>query len=127
MKQDEREIRDLIATWLSASAAGDLETVLGLMSEDAVFLLPGQEPMRGRTAYEERSKGHSKMKIEGKSEIQEIEVHGDLAYCWNHLTITVTQEDGSTLRQSGPVLTVFRKEDDGRWRLYRDANLLTAE
>jgi uncharacterized protein (TIGR02246 family) len=127
VNQDEKEIRDLIATWMSASAAGDLETALGLMSEDVVFLLPGQAPMRGRAAYAERSKGHAKMKIGGSSEIQEIEVHGDFAYCWNQLTITVTPEDGPAMRRSGPVLTVFRKESDGRWRLYRDANLLTAE
>jgi uncharacterized protein (TIGR02246 family) len=127
MDDDEKQIRELIATWLDASAAANLETVLELMSEDAVFLLPGQPPMRGRAAYAEKSSGQAKMKIEGSADIQEIAIRDDLAYCWNHLTITVTPAGGSPVRRSGPVLTVFRKESDGRWRLYRDANLLTAE
>lgn len=34
MKSDEQEIRDLIATWMKATKAGDTDTVLGLMAED---------------------------------------------------------------------------------------------
>ena len=36
---------------MRASAAGDVERVLGLMAEDVVFLLPGQPPMRGRETF----------------------------------------------------------------------------
>lgn len=48
---DEQAIRDLIATWHKASAAGDLTTVLKLMAEDVVFLVAGKPPMRGRDAF----------------------------------------------------------------------------
>jgi ketosteroid isomerase-like protein len=34
---------------------------------------------------------------------------------------------GAPVRRSGYTLTILRKERDGRWRLARDANLLTAE
>ena len=44
MEADEREIRRLVTTWMSATKAGDLETVLGLMAEDVVFLLPAMRP-----------------------------------------------------------------------------------
>lgn len=33
---------------------------------------------------------------------------------------------GAAMRRSGYTLTILRKERDGRWRLARDANLLTA-
>ena len=48
MQDDERAIRDLIATWLEASKAGDTEKVLSLMADDVVFLVTGHPPMRGR-------------------------------------------------------------------------------
>src|SRR2546427_11716384 len=48
MQDDEQAIRQLVATWLSASKAGDTEKVLSLMADDVVFLVPGQPPMRGR-------------------------------------------------------------------------------
>jgi uncharacterized protein (TIGR02246 family) len=48
MDADERQIRDLIDRWHHATAAGDLDTVLGLMADDAVFLTPGKPPMTRR-------------------------------------------------------------------------------
>ena len=65
MTDDERAIRQVIETWMQASRDGDTATVLSLMTEDAVFMVPGREP--------------------------------------------------------------FGKEADGRWRLARDANLLTVK
>ena len=45
--QDKEKIREVVTTWMHATAEGDLETVLSLIAEDAVFLLSGQPPMRG--------------------------------------------------------------------------------
>ena len=40
MTDDERAIRELVATWMTASQAGDIDTVLGLMTDDVVFMVP---------------------------------------------------------------------------------------
>ncbi|MFM7830862.1 MAG: SgcJ/EcaC family oxidoreductase, partial [Planctomycetaceae bacterium] len=45
MQSDEEQIRGVVERWLSATAAGDAETILSLMTEDVVFLLPGRGPM----------------------------------------------------------------------------------
>ena len=37
MTSDEQAIRRLVALWHSATAAGDVDTVLGLMADDVVF------------------------------------------------------------------------------------------
>lgn len=50
MTEDESAIREAIATWMRASAAGDIDTVLGLMTDDVVFLVPGAEPF-GKEAF----------------------------------------------------------------------------
>ncbi len=125
---DTHQIRAVIATWIRASAADDLDTVLSLMAEDVVFLLPGRPPMRGRAAYAEASRSMiGKIKIAGTPEVQEVEVFGDYAYCWNHLSITITPvEGGAPMQRAGNILSIFRREPDGRWVLWRDANLLTA-
>jgi uncharacterized protein (TIGR02246 family) len=91
LTDDERSIRDLIAEWLSATAAGDLSKILTLMSEDVVFLIAGQPPMRGRDAFAAAFQaGLGKVRIEPKSTIQEIELAGNFAYCWNHLQVDIT-------------------------------------
>ncbi|HZV33941.1 MAG TPA: SgcJ/EcaC family oxidoreductase [Verrucomicrobiae bacterium] len=126
---DEQQIRDLVATWIRATTAGDLDTVLGLMSEDVVFLLPGQPPMRGREAYAARSRAmQGKFRIEGTSDIQEIQVSGNLAYCWNKLAVTVTPlPSGAAKRNSGYTLTILRKQPAGNWVVVRDANMVIPE
>jgi len=125
MQSDDQAIRDLVFTWLSASKAGDNDTVLGLMAEDAVFLQAGQEPIRGRAGFAQMQKSLAKVDIEATSDIQEIKVFGDWAYCWNLLTVLVTPHNGGApVKRAGNVLSVLQKQD-GRWLIVRDANMLT--
>ena len=126
MQDDETEIRQLVATWMSASKAGDTETVLSLMADDVVFLLPGQPPMIGKEAFAAASRpqpGQAPPQIDGKSEIKEIRVVGDWAFMWTQLSVSVTPAGGSPMRRAGHTLSILKKEN-GRWVLARDANLL---
>lgn len=126
MTGDQQAIFDLIAAWMAATRAGDLPAILDMMSEDVVFLRSGQPPMRGREAFAVGFKAAlQRFQLDARSDIQEIEITGDLAYCWNHLTVTMTPLDGKPpASQTGFVLSVLRKETDGRWRISRDANLI---
>jgi uncharacterized protein (TIGR02246 family) len=42
MTDDEAAIRQVVETWMVASRKGDLETVLALMTDDVVFMVPGR-------------------------------------------------------------------------------------
>jgi uncharacterized protein (TIGR02246 family) len=127
MTPDERAIRDIIARWLEASAAGDTSTVLSLMSDDVVFLVAGRPPF-GKAEFAAASNGLATHRIETASDIREVVVSGDLAYARSQLTVTMTPlAGGASMRRSGPTLSIFRRLGDGRWVLARDANLLTVE
>ena len=126
MQDDERAIRQLVATWLSASKAGDTEKVLSLMAEDVVFLVPGQPPMRGRAAFAAGQAGLQPFHLEATSEIQEVKVLGEWAYLWTKLSIVVTPKKGGLpIKRSGNTLSILKKQA-GAWVLFRDANMLTA-
>jgi uncharacterized protein (TIGR02246 family) len=129
MREDEQAIRDLIAIWQSATADGDLMQLLSLMAEDVVFLVPGQPPMRGRDAFAAAFQSAlQRFRIDSSSEIQEIKIAGDWAYCWNHLSVTMRPlQAGSPMRRAGYTLTILRMQPEGAWVIARDANLLTAE
>jgi uncharacterized protein (TIGR02246 family) len=124
MNDDERAIRELIATWMKVSQAGDIETVLSLMTDDVVFMVPGREPF-GKEAFAAAAQGMKGARMEGSSDIRELNVLGDWAYLRNHIAITITPPVGEPVRRAGYTLTILRKGPDGRWRLARDANLLT--
>ena len=124
MTDDEKEIRRSVETWMSATKRGDLDTVLGLMTEDVVFLVPGQAPMIGKKAYAKAAGMHAGVTFDGRSEIQEVVVLGDWAWMRQQLTVVVTPaKDGPETVRAGHTLSIFRKER-GRWLLARDANLL---
>jgi uncharacterized protein (TIGR02246 family) len=126
---DEQAIRELMATWHRASRAGDLTQVLELMADDAVFLTPGNPPMAGREAFAAGFRQVlGKFRLESTAEIQEIHVAAGWAYCWSHLTLKmIPTGPGAPVNRSGPVLSVLRKQPDGRWVLFRDANMLTVQ
>ncbi|WP_322056350.1 SgcJ/EcaC family oxidoreductase [Paraburkholderia sp. J63] len=124
MSDDERAIRQVVESWMAASQRGDTATVLGLMTDDAVFMVPGQEPF-GKAAFAAASKGMEGMTIEGKTGIVELKILGDWAFIRNQIDIAVTPPDGDTVRRAGYTLTLLQKGADGQWRLARDANLLT--
>lgn len=123
---DERAIRDVIATWMNASLAGDASTVLSLMTDDVVFLVAGRPPF-GKQEFAASQGAMAGYTITGSSDVREVSVSGDLAYARSHLTVSIEAPNGETIRRSGPALTIFRRQLDGRWLLARDANLLTRE
>jgi uncharacterized protein (TIGR02246 family) len=123
MTHDEQAIRDLIATWCRATEAGDLDSILPLMADDMVFLIPSHPPF-GKEHFADHFRGMAgNVQIGVKSEIEEIQVSGDMAYCRQKLAVTVTPAGGEPMEHSGYALGVYRREG-GRWVLARDANLV---
>lgn len=126
MSNDERTIRDLVETWLAATEAGDVPKVLSLMADDVVFSVAGRKPF-GKEEFSASAQGMKNVRIETKSEIQEITVLNGWAWLRNHLSLTITPPNGEPMRRSGYTLTILGKNPDGSWIIARDANMLTAE
>jgi uncharacterized protein (TIGR02246 family) len=110
---------------MTATKAGDLETVLSLMAEDVVFLLAGQPPMIGKSAFAAAAAAQSDQEppqFDGTSEIQEIKVFGEWAFMWTKLSVVVTPRGSApSMARAGHTL----KKQNGRWVLARDANMLS--
>ena len=127
MSDDERAIRELVAKWMAASQAGDTQTVLSLMTDDVVFMVPGREPF-GKQEFAAASQAMTGARLEGRRDIRELQVLGDdWAYLRSYLELSLTPPGGNTVRRAGHTLTILRKQADGRWLLSRDANLLNPQ
>jgi len=122
---DEQQIRAVIDAWGESSAAGDLTAQLNLMTKDVIFLTPGNPPMH----RDQFAVGFTAMikvvRLACRSSVQEITISGDLALCWNLLEVDFTPiEGGEISKHVGHTLTALRRGQDGKWRIWRDANLL---
>src|SRR3954447_6239639 len=126
MGNDEAQIRKLVDTWMLATKNNDLETVLKLMADDVVFMVPGQEPF-GKEQFAVLSKNMEGYRIDGTSEVQEIQVLGEWAWMRNRIRVTITQSSAAPIKRSGYTLTILKKKPDGDWVITRDANLVTGE
>lgn len=125
MTNDEREIRELVTTWITASRAGDTEKVLSLMTDDAIFLTPGRPPMT-KADFAAAAKAQTQPggpTMDGQSEIQEVQVAGGWAFLWTKLRVVVTPPGGTPMTRAGHTLSILHREESG-WKLARDANLL---
>ncbi|ACQ96757.1 SgcJ/EcaC family oxidoreductase [Burkholderia pseudomallei] len=131
MTEDEHAIRQLIETWFVASRRGDLTTVLDLIADDAIFMVPGKPPFDKAAFAAASCDAHparasdAAPRIDGRYRIDELRVLGDWAYLRNFIEIDVTPPAGEPVRRAAHTLTILRKSE-GRWRLVRDANLLAS-
>src|SRR5258706_16140361 len=97
------------------------------MADDVVFLVPGRPPMRGKAEFAAAQKGAlGQFSFDAMSEVKEIKMLGDWAYCWTQLTVVMTPSNGGPpITRSGPTLSILRKQR-GAWAIVRDANMLAA-
>ena len=126
MGPDERKIREVHSTWITAVNAGDLVRLLALMADDVVFLNPGHAPF-GREGFSANfSAGHQRVHIRCSSKLEEVVVIGEVAYTRSRDTLSVTPRAGGNAKQlAGHRITVYRKQPDGCWLLARDAHTLS--
>ena len=126
MGPDGREIREVHSAWISAVNNGDLIRLLELMTDDVVFLTPGQAPF-GRDGFSANfSAAHQQLQIRCGSELEEVVVIGEVAYTRSRDALSATpRAAGEATQLAGHRLTVYRKQPDGRWLLARDAHTLS--
>jgi len=126
MDDDERQIRAVHSIWIDAVNAGDLTRLLTLVTDDVVFLNPGQAPS-GRAGFSTNFSGAlRRARIKCISELEEVVIAGEVAYTRSRDALSVTAHDGEEAMQlAGHRITVYRKQSDGRWLLARDAHTLS--
>jgi len=122
-RADEQAIRKLIDDWMQATARGDLDRVLSMMSDDVVFMTVDREPF-GKREFAAQGEALKQVKIEGTATPVEIKVLGDWAYLRNRIEVKMTPPHGDQVKRAGYTLTILERQSDGRWVITRDANLL---
>lgn len=126
MKTDMVKIEELHQTDMKASKAGDLDTLLGLWTEDGVMIRPGGEPVIGKKAiiramenYKEQLKNLTITQY--MINFKEVKIIGDHAYEWGEFYHKYFTKDnpGKALEQKGRLMRILRRLPDGQWKVAR--------
>lgn len=120
--QDETAIRSTLASYNDALNAGATIAVLPLYTEDGVFMPPYSPSAVGKKAVEKAYDAvFRELKFHVKFAVAELVVMAPgWAYARTNSSGTTSHHStGRTTAESNQELFIFKKDDDGIWRIAR--------
>jgi len=121
-----KTIAETNAAWLQAMKRQDAAAIAAIYGDEAVFVTPSGEALRGRATIEkfERQRFQETGRVlDGTIEDDGLMRTGPYVYEWGHATLRVSQADGTSTQVSGRFLTVWAADARGRWRIIRNLSL----
>lgn len=117
---DRAAIAALIEDVQDANNAGEVERWVGLFATDFVYMAPGAPPVTSREALVEVAKTGFRNRAAVVIKPIEIQAIGDWAFARNAVTGSVTlQESGRVVAIDVKQLVIYRKNEQGTWRIAR--------
>ena len=110
---------------MDASRKWDIDTLASLWTDDVVMLPAGEPALIGRDANRAsvtrlRDQSGSAQISDYILSFNEVKVTGDWAFEWGTYSGTLAPEaGGESLRATGKVIRVLKKDADGSWRIAR--------
>lgn len=126
----EKEKAALLKTDAEFSSAsvkmGAPEAFHQYLANDAVQLPARLNPIFGRDSiYQSMKNSGDDYILQWMPRSAEVAESGDLGYTWGLYTITWQDENGDTLSSFGKYLNVWRKQEDGCWKVVVDMGNLS--
>jgi len=109
--------------YVAAINSNDTETILGLMSEDVVFQVPGEPELVGKEAIAAWANGFfAAFEAFWDKTERALEQSGDLAISRYVYTARYrSRGDGSELGETGKGTCIYRRVPSGEWLLVIDS------
>ena len=115
------ELTKAMASYADFVNAGDAEGYLALWDDGGVQLPPGGPPVEKKMLEPMVRNGFPAFRRTMTLDTQETVVAGDWAFGWCLYTNTmVPVAGGDPVYVDGKSLSIWRRQPDGSWKLYRD-------
>ncbi len=121
---DEKAIRDSEAASLKDWQAKDADKITSHYAPDAVLMITNVPATKGSDAIKSVVNPMLKdphMSLTFSPSVVVLSKNDDMAYVQGFYTMTYSEpRTGSTLIEKGKYLTVYKKQDDGSWKIAED-------
>lgn len=130
---DRTELAAILRRLESAENAGDAETIVDYIADDAVIMVPDQPVMEGKTVCAEFLRGMLGWMIESLDRhityvSAEVRVIGDCAFDRGTFSFTATPKaGGATTHAHGKYLWLYSRDPAGSWKVARSIMSLDEE
>lgn len=112
------------AKWNKDVKAKDTEGLASHYADDAYFVPPGAPPADGSTAIRQfyaNALTDPAIDVAITNDKVDVAGSGDLAYSRGHFSEKYTdRKTGKVMASTGTYLAVYKKQDDGSWRIVAD-------
>jgi len=128
LKREQRAIRQVYESWFRAMESGDVAGIVSLVTPDVVVEMPGYPPNVGRDALEAALREfHASYSETVQHEVEEIEIHGHLAFVRLSEKITIrSKSDGVPFTVDGTHHANLHRQPGGAWLVARDVASVNA-
>ena len=109
--------------YVTAINSNNLANLVGMLTEDVVFLSPNEPVMVGKAAVRPWLEGYLKaFKTHWDKPVQEFVVSGDWAFeRYSFKSTDLPISGGPVVEDTGWGLVIYHHDADGKWRVARDA------
>jgi uncharacterized protein (TIGR02246 family) len=116
-------VEETFETYSDANMNGDADTYMALWDENSIKMGPGKPAVFGKKAIDEgkRKSFSTNVIVSQIINVEETKVSGSLGFARGTYTAIIKPKaGGTTANVDGKFLTIFRKQSDGSWKIFRD-------
>ena len=125
---DIQAFNQLLELWDEAAAAGDVDAMLALVTDDYIRMLPDKPAIEGKKAFRDSLQTSNVMQTsndeysfqDGKNVIEEIRLAGDWAYVRGSYSATIVlKAGGDPIHVTSKWIDIRERQADGSWKISR--------
>ena len=115
---DVEAIRAVLANNAAVISSGDLDGWLDQFTDDAIFMNPNAEALKGVEASRQFAQPlFDQFAHDMEVTVDEIEVFGDRAFArWSFTWAFTPKAGGDTIQEKGKEIWIFKRQSDGAWK-----------
>lgn len=118
-----KAVGEIFKTYSSANMKADADAWIGLWDENGIKMGPNSPATFGKKSIDNRKRKtiEEKTLVSQIINVEETQVFGNMGFGRGTYTAIVKPKaGGATVNLDGKFLTIFKKQADGSWKIYRD-------
>ncbi len=117
------DVDKIFAVWIDTNINPDLEGFIAIWDENCIKMASNKPTVIGSATLREMKRKAFQMVIYEKVnvDIEEVQPAGSFGWAQGTYLVAVRPKaGGGTINSVGTFLTIFKKQPDGSWKVYRD-------